>query len=119
MKKILSLFFVLLILTLTLAACADVQAGNALYQELPTVPQTNRSLKVFIVANTPGPLMIQAALNRFQQLYPDVEVELIQPLAEFQNYVDPQLELYYEPLLTQLMGGKARIFCWLTADTWI
>lgn len=106
MKKTLSLFFVLLILTLPLAACADVQTGNALYQELPTVPQTNRSLKVFIVANTPEPLMIQAALNRYQQLYPDVEVELIQPLAEFQNYVDPQLELYYEPLLTQLMAGE-------------
>ena len=76
MKKGISLLLSLLLVFL-LAGCSEATAGNAIYNEMSTAPQTNESLTVYCLGNDTGAKLMLAALNRYKQLYPEVEVELI------------------------------------------
>lgn len=105
MKKGISLLLGLLLVFL-LAGCSEATAGNALYNEMSTAPQTNESLTVYCLGNDTGAKLMLAALNRYKQLYPEVEVELIQPLTEFKNNTDPNELMYYEQLSAQIMAGE-------------
>lgn len=99
MKKYFSFFLVLLQLLL-LAGCASSGGDNALYADLPTVPQTNKHLSIYASGKSE---LLSAALNQYRKLYPDVEVELIKP-QKTSNSVEAQEQ--YNQVLTQLMAGK-------------
>lgn len=99
-------FILVFFLLVLFPGCSDPQAGNALYHEMPTAPQSNEHLSVYCLGDDAGAMLMVAALNRFRELYPDVEVELIQPVTEFQNHSDHNEQLYYEPLATQIMAGE-------------
>ncbi len=105
MKKYFSLFLVLLQLIL-LAGCAGSKAGNALYADLPTVPQTNEHLSVYCIGEPAGANLLSAALNQYQKLYPNVEVELIKPFSGADQLNSTIQTEQYDQLLTQLMAGK-------------
>lgn len=107
MKISFSLFLAALLLTALLTGCANPQDGNALYQDMPTVPQTNARLTVFCIDNTHGPNLIRAALNLYREQHPDVEVELIEPLVWEGRYTysGPEEEVY-EQLSAQIMAGE-------------
>ena len=95
MKKMVSLAAALLLLVL-LPGCGGEGA---------VAPQTNESLTVFCMGDTTRDSgMITLALNQYQQMYPDVEVELIQPGYEGPD-MDLQFELY-EQVAAQIMSGK-------------
>lgn len=107
MKISFSLLLAVLLLAVVLAGCTNQQVGNALYQEMPTVPQTNQRLSVFCIDHTQGPEMIRAALKLYQQKYPDVEAELIEPL-EISGSVRTSgpIQEVYQQLSAQLMAGE-------------
>lgn len=107
MKKTFSLFLAVLLLAALLTGCAKQPEGNALYQDTPTVPQTNKRLTVFCIGDTHGPSLIRTALDLYQEQYPDVEVELVEPLeldAEEDN--TEAVEKAYKKLSSQLKAGK-------------
>lgn len=106
MKKACFILFFVLLQLIQLTGCAEPQAGNALYHDMPTVPQTNESLSVYCLGNSTDAKLILAALNRYRQLYPDVEVELSQPLTEFKNNTDNNESMHYEQLSAQIMAGE-------------
>lgn len=105
MKKCFLLFLALLQLFL-LAGCAGSQGGNALDTDIPTVPQTNARLRVYCLGNAGGSGLILAALNRYQELYPDVEVELIRPITDTDDLTVENNTEQYSKLFTQLMAGE-------------
>lgn len=107
MKNRLSLILMVSLLVVLLTGCSNPQAENPLYQEgIPTVPQTNESLKVFCIGDSKGGKLIQVALKLYQQAYPDVEVELIQPITDFQSSGNDQEDIYYEQLSAEIMAGE-------------
>lgn len=106
MKK-LSLFLAVLLLTALLTGCAIQQDGNALYQDMPTAPQNNQHLTVFCIDRTQGSEMIRAAMKLYQQRYPDVEVELVEPLELNGSYKSSvPIQETYEQLSAQIMAGE-------------
>ena len=94
------LFFLVLLQLLLLAGCASSGGDHALYADLPTVPQTNEHLSIYASRKSE---LLSAALNQYRKLYPDVEVELIEP-KETSNSVEAQEQ--DNQVLTQLMAGK-------------
>lgn len=105
MKKWIVLFLALLQILL-LVGCVGTQGGNALYADMPTAPQTNAQLRVYCLGNVGEASLILAALNRYQLLYPDVEVELIQPIEDSTDLTSANEYEQYNKLLTQIMAGE-------------
>ena len=105
MKKWFVLFLALLQILL-LVGCVETQGGNALYADMPTAPQTNAQLRVYCLGNVGEASLILAALNRYQLLYPDVEVELIQPIEDSTDLTSANEYEQYNKLLTQIMAGE-------------
>lgn len=107
MKKTFAFLLIAALLVSLLSGCGKPQAGNVLYQEMPTAPQTNQRLTVFCIDNTQGPDMIRAALKLYQARYPDVEVELIEPLELSGSYKSSvPIQEVYEQLSAQIMAGE-------------
>lgn len=107
MKKIFALLLLAALLLPILSGCGIPQTGNALYQEMPTVPQTNQRLTVFSIDQTQGPEMIQAALTLYRLRYPDVEVELIEPVKQSGSYMSSvPIQEAYNQLSAQIMAGE-------------
>lgn len=104
MKKAISLFLTITILISVLSACNASQQNINVWQEAPPVPQRNEHLTVFCVGDLRDSGMIELALNRYRQLYPDVQVELIKPEYDIGNY-DAKLELYQQ-MAAQIMAGE-------------
>ena len=85
-----------LILALALALLLPGCGGEgSVWQETPVAPQTNESLSVFCMGDMKDSMMLQAALDRYRQTYPDVEVELIKPAYDSGNY-EMRDELYQQ-----------------------
>ena len=100
MKRKLSLILAL-VLALPLPGCGG---EVSVWQETPVVPQTNESLSVFCMGDMKDSMMLQAALDRYRQVYPDVEVELIKPAYDSGNY-EMRDELYQQ-VAAQIMSGE-------------
>lgn len=102
MKKAISLFLTITILVAVLSACGASQQNVNVWQDAPSVPQTNERLTVFCVGDLRDSGMIELALNRYRQLYPDVQVELIKPKSE---NIEEREELYQQ-VAAQIMAGE-------------
>ena len=90
-----------LILVLLLSGCGVEESA---WQETPVVPQTNESLTVYCLGESATNKKLRMALDRFRQMYPEVEVELIQ-----EDYGDTNLDLrdeLYEKMAVQFMAGE-------------
>ena len=89
-----------LVMALLLPGCGV--EGSA-WQETPVVPQTNESLSVFCMGGLKDSKMIQVAMEQYQSLYPEVEVELVQ------SGPDDTLEMNderYRQMAAQVMAGE-------------
>ena len=102
MKKAISLFLTITILVAVLSACGASQQNVNVWQDAPSVPQTNERLTVFCVGDLRDSGMIELALNRYRQLYPDIQVELIKPESE---NIEEREELYQQ-VAAQIMAGE-------------
>ena len=102
MKKAISLFLTITILVAVLSACGASQQNVNVWQDAPSVPQTNKRLTVFCVGDLRDSGMIELALNRYRQLYPDIQVELIKPESE---NIEEREELYQQ-VAAQIMAGE-------------
>lgn len=102
MKKAISLFLTITILVAVLSACGASQQNVNVWQDTPSVPQTNDRLTVFCVGDLRDSGMIELALNRYRQLYPDIQVELIKPESE---NIEEREELYQQ-VAAQIMAGE-------------
>ena len=100
MRKTISLLMVLL-LALFLPGC---DKERSVWQETSVVPQTNESLTVFCLGDLTDGKMIQLALERYQRMYPDVEVELIKPEYDVTN-IGMREELF-DQVAVQIMSGE-------------
>ena len=106
MKKPLA-FLAALLLAVSLSACGE----TSVWQEPATVPQTNESLTVFCIGEGRHVNLIQTALDIYQKMHPDVEVELIRPLTEYSYSGDVPEQEAYDRLAVQIMGrgGPGRL----------
>lgn len=108
MNKITLRLLGLLFIAILLSACMDTQKRETVWQEPPVVPQENNSLTVFCMGDTTDSRMLRSALSRYQELYPNVEVELIE--GETKEYGEMILadELFspYEQIAAQIMAGQ-------------
>ena len=102
MKKAISLFLTITVLVAVLSACGASQQNVKVWQDAPSVPQTNERLTVFCVGDLRDSGMIELALNRYRQLYPDIQVELIKPESE---NIEEREELYQQ-VAAQIMAGE-------------
>lgn len=102
MKKAIPLFLTIAILIFVLSACGASQQNVNVWQDTPSVPQTNERLSVFCVGDLRDSGMIELALNRYRQLYPDIQVELIKPESE---NIEEREELYQQ-VAAQIMAGE-------------
>ena len=102
MKKAVSLFLTITMLAALLSACGAPQQNVNIWQDAPSVPQTNERLTVFCVGDLRDSGMIELALNRYRQLYPDIQVELIKPESE---NIEEREELYQQ-VAAQIMAGE-------------
>lgn len=100
-KAIIRLLTILMVVSL-LSACGAPRTEVNVWQETPTVPQKNERLSVFCVGDLRDSGMIELALNRYRQLYPDVQVELIKPESE---NIEEREELYQQ-MAAQIMAGE-------------
>ena len=89
MRKAISLFLTITMLIAVLPACGVSKPDINVWQEVPSVPQTNERLSVFCVGDLRDSGMIQLALNLYQKMYPDIQVELIKPEFESGDYNQP------------------------------
>ena len=99
-KKAVSLTLALALALLLPGCGGEVSA----WQETPVVPQTNESLTVYCLGESATNKKLRMALDRFRQMYPEVEVELIQ-----EDYGDTNLDLrdeLYEKMAVQFMAGE-------------
>ena len=103
MKKAISLFLCLA-LAVSLSACGDGAPRDAVWQETPVASQTNESLTVFCMEGQKDSDMIKLAFNLYQNLYSDVQVELIIP-GSASYTLENQKELY-EQVASQIMAGE-------------
>lgn len=101
MKKTLA-FLAALLLAVSLASCGE----TSVWQEPATVPQTNESLTVFCIGEGRHVNLIQTALDIYQKMHPDVEVELIRPLTEYSYSGDVPEQEIYDRLAVQIMAGE-------------
>ena len=101
MKKPLA-FLAALLLAVSLSACGE----TSVWQEPATVPQTNESLSVFCIGEGRHVNLIQTALDIYQKMHPDVEVELIRPLTEYSYSGDVPEQEAYDRLAVQIMAGE-------------
>lgn len=92
---------ILLLMVSLLSACGTSQTESGVWNETPTAPQTNDTLSVFCVGELRDSGMIQLALNRYQQLYPEIAVELIKP----EGIAESREELY-QHVAAQIMAGE-------------
>lgn len=99
MKKAFLLFLITLLLIILLAACGSTQTGRDIWQEVPTVPQTNKSLTVFCMDGLRDSQMIKLALEQYQDLYPDIQVELVMPGSATDYEI-------YQQIAAQVMSGE-------------
>ena len=90
-----------LVLALLLSGCGE---ESSVWQETPVAPQTNESLTVFCLGDDAVQKKLQLALERYRQMYPDVEVELIKPVYDMGNY-EMEDELYQQ-VAAQIMAGS-------------
>ena len=100
MKKTIALLLSLLLLPLLPGCGGEVSA----WRETPVVPQTNESLTVYCLGESATNKKLRTALDRFRQMYPEVEVELI-----LQDYGDTNRGLreeLYEQMAVQVMAGE-------------
>ena len=100
MKKTVSIALAL-VMVLLLPGCGG---EVSVWQETPAVPQTNESLSVFCLGDLADSMMLQAALDRYRLMYPDVEVELIKPSYDMNNY-EMGAELYQQ-VAAEIMAGE-------------
>ena len=100
MKKAMFFYLTLLFSVFFLSACAD---EISIYVETPTAPQRNESLSVFYIGEQKDSKLINAALTRYQELYPDVEVELVRSEPDATN--ETRMELYNQ-VAAQIMAGE-------------
>lgn len=100
MKKIMLPIF------LALSAWLLTSCSGSAPQNVSDTPQTNNSLSVFCIGDGRSTKLIQAALEIYENQYPEVEVELIWPLKEY-SYSDnvPEEEIYKQ-LAVQIMAGE-------------
>ena len=103
MKKAISLFLCLA-LAVSLSACGDGAPRGPRRQETPRGAQTNESLTVFCMEGQKDSDMIKLAFNLYQNLYSDVQVELIIP-GSASYTLENQKELY-EQVASQIMAGE-------------
>ena len=101
MKRTLA-FLTALLLAVSLTACGE----TSVWQEPATVPQTNESLTVFCIGEGRHVNLIQTALDIYQKMHPDVEVELIRPLTEYSYSGDVPEQEAYDRLAVQIMAGE-------------
>lgn len=87
-----------------LAACGSIQRGETIWQDTPTAPQKNESLTVFCMGGQKDSAMFQLALNRYQELYPEISVELIKPETDSTDY-EAEEELFQQ-VAAQIMAGE-------------
>ena len=87
-----------------LTAAAAVRDGAKVWAGSAVVPQTNESLTVFCLGDDAVQKKLQLALERYRQMYPDVEVELIKPVYDMGNY-EMEDELYQQ-VAAQIMAGS-------------
>ena len=103
MKRSISLFLCLA-LVVSLSACGDAAPRAPVWQETPVAPQTNESLTVFCMEGQKDSDMIKLAFDLYQDLYSDVQVELIIP-GSASYTLENQKELY-EQVASQIMAGE-------------
>lgn len=101
MKKLSSLLLAVLLLAALLTGCANQQDGNALYQEMSTVPQTNGSLTVFCIGDSRDSDMLELALNCYRDQYPEIAVKLIKPETDSESKDE-----LYQQVAAQIMAGE-------------
>ena len=99
-KKAVSLTLALALALLLPGCGGEVSA----WQETPVAPQTNESLSVFCLGDLADSMMLQAALDRYRQAYPDVEVELIKPAYDGSSF-EVERELYQQ-VAAEIMSGE-------------
>ena len=104
MRKAISLFLTITMLIAVLSGCGASQQNVNIWQEAPSIPQKNERLSVFCVGDLRDSGMIQLALNLYQQMYPNVQVELIKPEFESDNY--NQRNELYQQVAAQIMAGE-------------
>ena len=105
MKKMVSLAAALLLLVL-LPSCGG---ETSVWQETPVAPQTNESLSVFCIGDLKDSDMIELALSIYQEMYPDVEVELIKPEYDAGDY-EMREELYQQAAVRIMAGEGPDVF---------
>ena len=103
MRKAISLFLTITMLIAVLPSCGVSKPDINVWQEVPSVPQTNERLSVFCVGDLRDSGMIQLALNLYQKMYPDIQVELIKPEFESGDY--NQRDELYQQVAAQIMAG--------------
>ena len=103
MRKAISLFLTITMLIAVLPACGVSKPDINVWQEVPSVPQTNERLSVFCVGDLRDSGMIQLAINLYQKMYPDIQVELIKPEFESGDY--NQRDELYQQVAAQIMAG--------------
>lgn len=97
MKRITILFLMVSLLS----ACGATQIESGAGIETPTAPQINETLSVFCIGDSRDSGMIQLALKRYQELYPQIAVELIKP----EETLELREELY-QHVAAQIMAGE-------------
>ena len=89
-----------LVMVLLLPGCGE---EVSVWQETPVAPQTNESLSVFCLGIMKDREMIKVAMEQYQSLYPEVEVELtlsgIDDTSEMNNE-------RYQQMAAQVMAGE-------------
>ena len=94
---------VLLLLSCLVSACSSFSPGGH-FVETPTVPQTNENLIIFCMDGKKDSAMIKLALNRYQEQYPDIQVELVMPQAN--NADATNRKELYQQVAAQIMAGE-------------
>lgn len=106
MKRI-TILFLLVFLLPVLSACAGSQGGNALYADIPTAPQSNKSLWVYCIANG-NEQMMELALQHYRALYSNVDVKFT--MADYSatgGYFDYNAIIeQYTQIAAQVMAGE-------------
>ena len=93
MKKIIYWAFLIILLS----ACGSTSSQNI-------TAQKNESLAVFCLGDLKDSAMMRLALDRYQEVYPDIKVELIKPEYDFGSF-DLRDELYNH-VAAQIMAGE-------------